>query len=147
MAAVDGRRRRLIRTAARHHATGECLMKTVLVLALLAAGAAASGACAAEGVAIHTDTAGELADTCAANPRQPAGDARINFCHGFAQGAIDVELHHAGEQKPFCFPHPSPSRAETMNQFVNWVRAMPDRRSMRSEEGLFKFLAERFPCK
>ena len=33
-----------------------------------------------------------------------------------------------------------------MNQFVNWVRAMPDRRSMPSTEGLFRFLAERFPC-
>ena len=122
-------------------------MKTVFALAVLASAAAASAACAAEGITIRTDTAGELADTCAANPRERAADARLNFCRGFAQGAIDVELHHAGEQKPFCFPHPSPSRAETMNQFVGWVHAMPDRRSMPSEEGLFKFLAERFPCK
>lgn len=123
-------------------------MKKVFPLAiLLLASAAAPSARAAEGVAIHTDTAGELADICAANPHQPAADLRLNFCRGFAQGAIDVELHHAGEQKPFCFPHPSPSRAETMNQFVTWVHATPDRRSMPSDEGLFKFLAERFPCK
>jgi hypothetical protein len=122
-------------------------MKTVFALALLTAATAMSDARAAEGITIRTDTTGELADTCAANPRQPGADARLNFCHGFAQGAIAVELHHAGEQKPFCFPRPSPSRAETMNQFVGWVRASPDRRSMPSEEGLFKFLAERFPCK
>ena len=122
-------------------------MKTVFALAVLASAVTTFGACAAEGITIRTNTAGELADTCAANPREPAADARLNFCRGFAQGAIDVELHHAGEQKPFCFPHPSPSRAETMNQFVGWVRAVPDRRSMPSAEGLFKFLAERFPCK
>ncbi|WP_428539052.1 Rap1a/Tai family immunity protein [Rhodopila sp.] len=128
-------------------------MKTVLAAALLASGVAVfsawavSAAWAAEEITIHTATAGELADTCAANPREPAADARLNFCRGFAQGAIDVEMHHAGEHKLFCFPHPSPSRAETMSQFVSWVRAMPDRSSMPSDEGLFKFLGERFPCK
>ena len=96
---------------------------------------------------LQARTAGELADLCAANPKEPLGDAKINFCHGFAQGAIDVELHHAGATKPFCFPHPGPSRTETMHQFVDWVRAVPDRGSMPSTEGLFRFLAERFPCK
>jgi hypothetical protein len=121
-------------------------MKTLFAVALLAAGLATSSAWAAEGITIRTNTAGELAENCAANPREPGADARINFCRGFAQGAIDVELRHAGDKKPFCFPSPSPSRAETMNQFVNWVRAMPDRRSMPSSEGLFRFLGERFPC-
>ena len=97
-------------------------------------------------VNLQARTAGDLAELCGANPKEALGDARINFCRGFAQGAIDVELRHAGDKKPFCFPSPSPSRAETMNQFVNWVRAMPDRRSMPSSEGLFRFLGERFPC-
>jgi Rap1a immunity proteins len=127
-------------------------MKTVFVLTLLASGVVAAGvatppAWGAEGINIRTNTAGELADNCGVNPREPGADARINFCRGFAQGAIDVELRHAGDKKPFCFPRPSPTRAETMSQFVNWVRAMPDRRSMPSTEGLFRFLAERFPCK
>jgi hypothetical protein len=122
-------------------------MKTLLALALLAAGLATSGARAAEGITIRTNTAGELAENCGVNPREPGADARINFCRGFAQGAIDVELRHAGDKKPFCFPNPTPSRAETMNQFVNWVRAMPDRRSLPSAEGLFRFLGERFPCR
>ena len=116
-------------------------------LTLIASAVAMPPARAAEGINIRTDTTGELADLCGVNPRERAADARRNFCEGFAQGAIDVELHTAGEQKPFCFPKPSPSRAETMTQFAAWVRAMPDRRSMPSEQGLFKFLAERFPCK
>ena len=122
-------------------------MRRLLATAILASGMAVASAQAAQPITIRTNTAGELADTCGVNPREPGADARLNFCRGFAQGAIDVELSHAGDKKPFCFPRPSPTRAETMSQFVNWVRAMPDRRSIPSSEGLFRFLAERFPCK
>ncbi len=122
-------------------------MKTFFAVALLASCVIASETWAAEGVTIRTNTAGELADICGTNPRERAADAKLNFCRGFAQGAIDVELHHDGDKKTFCFPKPAPTRAETMNQFVAWVHALPDRRSMPSAEGLFKFLDERFPCK
>ena len=126
-------------------------MNKLFALALLTFGVATTCgpmmAWGASGIAIHTNTAAELADVCGANPREPGADARLTFCRGFAQGAIDVELHHAGDKKPFCFPRPSPTRTETMNQFVAWVRASPDRGSMPSTQGLFKFLAERYPCK
>jgi hypothetical protein len=122
-------------------------MKRLLALAFVAAGLSVPIVKAAEPISIRTNTAGELAEACATNPREPAADAKLNFCRGFAQGAIDVELHHSGEKKPFCFPNPSPSRAATMNEFVGWVRSMPDRREMPSTEALFRFLAERFPCK
>jgi hypothetical protein len=122
-------------------------MKQFFVVAFLATGLAAAGAQAAQQLPIHTNTAGELADVCGVAPHTPGADEKINFCHGFAQGAIDVELSHAGDKKPFCFPKPSPTREETISQFVSWVRAMPDRRSIPSTEGLFRFLGERFPCK
>ncbi len=122
-------------------------MKRLLALVLLTQGLALSAAYAAEPISIRTNTAGELADACAANPRQPGADAKINFCHGFAQGAITVQLRVSADKKPFCFPSPAPSRSTTMSEFVAWVRAMPDRRDMPSSEGLFKFLGERYPCK
>ncbi|HYZ24787.1 MAG TPA: Rap1a/Tai family immunity protein [Rhodopila sp.] len=127
-------------------------MKLLITLAgagaiFCAVSVCAVGAGAAEPITIRTETAGELAENCGANPRQPGADARINFCHGYAQGAITVQQHYAGDKKLFCLPNPAPSRAETMNQFVAWVRANPDRRSMKSDVGLFKFLEERFPCK
>jgi hypothetical protein len=96
---------------------------------------------------IRARTAGDLADLCGANPKDPAGDAKINYCHGFAQAAVDVELKHAGGKKPFCFPSPAPTRAATLGEFVNWVRAMPAHRTEGAVDGLFKFLAERYPCK
>ena len=101
---------------------------------------------AAQPISLHVRTAGDLASYCGANPRDPAADAKINFCHGFAQGAIDVEFRHAGAQKPFCFPNPTPTRVATMREFVNWVRAAPDHRGMNAIDGLFTFLRERYPC-
>jgi hypothetical protein len=98
-------------------------------------------------VNIQARTAGELADLCAANPKDSQGDAKINFCHGFAQGAITVELRHPQGKKPFCFPSPTPNRTATMGEFVGWVRSMPDHRSVPAADGLFQFLGERFPCK
>ena len=73
-------------------------MRRLLATAILASGMAAAGAQAAEPITIRTNTAGELADTCGVNPREPGADARLNFCRGFAQGAIDVELSHAGDK-------------------------------------------------
>jgi len=96
---------------------------------------------------IQARTAGELADLCAANPKESQGDAKINFCHGFAQGVITVELRQPEGKKPFCFPNPPPNRTATMGEFVGWVRSMPDHRSVPAVDGLFRFLGERFPCK
>jgi hypothetical protein len=122
-------------------------MNRFLAFAVLASGLALTSAQSAQQLSIRTNTAGELAELCGTDPRSPAADEKINFCHGYAQGAIAVELGHAGDKKPFCFPSPAPTRQETMGQFVAWVKSMPDRRSIPAAEGLFRFLGERFPCK
>ena len=96
---------------------------------------------------LQARTAGDLAELCAANPKDPQGDAKINFCHGFAQGAITVELRHTEGKKPFCFPSPAPTRTATMSEFVTWVRALPDHKTPSAIDGLFQFLGERYPCK
>jgi hypothetical protein len=122
-------------------------MKTFFTIALLASGLVTSAGWAAQPIVIRAATAGELAENCGVNPRDPAADAKLNFCVGFAQGAIDVELHYAGDKKPFCIPKPGPTRQATMKEFANWVRAIPDRGSLEAAPGLFKFMGERFPCK
>jgi hypothetical protein len=122
-------------------------MTRLVAFALLATGLSFTAALAAQPISIRANTAGELAENCGANAREPAADAKINFCIGFAQGAIDVELHYAADKKPFCIPKPGPSRATTVSEFANWVRAMPDRGSMPAAPALIKFMGERFPCK
>jgi hypothetical protein len=118
-------------------------LATVALVSLLLA----QPALAQRALDIHARTAGDLADLCGANPKDPAGDSRINYCHGFTQGAVDVQLRVAGDKKPFCFPTPTPSRTATLGEFVSWVRAVPSRRGESALDGFFHFLAERFPCK
>ncbi len=127
-------------------------MKTFSCLALVASGllgfgVAVSSAQAAQQVTLHARTSGDLAELCAPNPKEPAADAKINYCHGFAQAAVDLELKHTGDKKPFCFPSPAPTRSATLGEFANWVRALPEHRTLPATDGLFQFLAQRFPCK
>ncbi len=95
---------------------------------------------------LHVRTAGDLAELCGANPKEPGADAKINYCHGFAQGVVDVEQMKAGDKKPFCFPSPAPTRAATLAQFVAWAHDSAHR-SEGAVDGLMHFLAERYPCK
>jgi hypothetical protein len=107
----------------------------------------APGSAAPPAVNLQARTAGDLADLCTANPEDALGAVRAGFCHGFAQGAIDDAFRRSGDKKPFCFPTPTPSRNATLAEFANWVRAQPERRTLPVIEGLFQFMAERFPCK
>jgi hypothetical protein len=102
---------------------------------------------AAQPISLHARSAGDLAALCAVDPGSPAADAKINYCHGYAQGAVDARMRFAGDQKPFCFPNPTPPRSATMKEFVAWVRSAPANRDQSAQDGLFKFLGERFPCK
>ena len=115
----------------------------VLTAALLAT----PPAMAQRGISIQARTAGELSDLCAANPKDPQGDAKINFCLGYGQGALSTELRSTEGKKTFCFPSPAPTRVATMTQFSEWVRALPDHKSLPAVDGFFRFLSERFPCK
>jgi hypothetical protein len=113
-------------------------------LAALAFVALPLSAHAQRSIGLHARTAGELAAMCSVNPHEPAAEAKINYCHGFAQGVVDVELMHG---KPFCWPSPPPSRDATLEQFVRWVRAQPDRARENPVIGLMQFLRDRYPCR
>jgi hypothetical protein len=126
---------------------------TVLALAVApfamqpAAAQSAAAPSAPKSINLRVSTARDLAELCGANPKEPGADARINFCHGFAQAAVEVQLMNNQEKKPFCFPSPAPRRSTTLKEFVNWVHAVPEHQSLSATTGLFQFLGERFPCK
>jgi hypothetical protein len=96
---------------------------------------------------LQARTAGELAALCGAKPGNSRAAAEITFCHGFAQGVVDLLLGTAGPTKPFCFPNPPPTRTATLAQFVDWVRSVPEHAQLPAAKGLAQFLGERFPCK
>ncbi len=118
---------------------------TLLAAATLFAASLSIGPAQAQAISLHVRNAGDLADMCSANPRDPTGDARLNYCNGFAQGVIDLELRHS-TARPFCFP-PDLKREVTMHDFASWVRAVPSRASEEPTGTLLRFLAERYPCK
>ena len=107
-----------------------------------------AGARAAQPVSLSANTAGQLAELCTAPPLKPGADAKVNFCRGFAQGAITVELAHAGDKKPFCFPDAGAVAGQNHEPVrrLGEGRARP-RRSAPSTEALFRFLGEQYPCK
>ena len=94
-------------------------------------------------------TTGDLVELCAATPDNALGTAAVNFCEGFAQGAVSVEMQNLAAfrgAKLFCMPNPAPSRNEALGEFVRWARASPDRLVQPPADGLFRFLGERYPC-
>jgi hypothetical protein len=115
------------------------------VLGLLAP----SAALAATEANFDAKTTGDLVELCAATPDNGLGTAAVNFCEGYFQGAVTVEMLNMAPvrgAKLFCLPNPPPTRAETMSAFVGWARAAPDRLTQSATDGLFGFLRERYPC-
>ena len=56
-------------------------------------------------------TVRDLIEICAPSKEDPMMTAAINYCHGFAQGAVIVEEAHEDHRdvrKLFCLPSPPP---------------------------------------
>jgi hypothetical protein len=54
-------------------------------------------------------TTGDLVELCTATPDNAIGTAAVNFCEGFAQGAVSVEMQNQAAfrgPKLFCLPNP-----------------------------------------
>jgi hypothetical protein len=124
-------------------------LAVVAGLAMLALVASHRAHAAATEASFSAKTTGDLADLCDPKSDSALDNAGVNFCQGFAQGAVTVELSHdAGSRsmKLFCLPDPLPSRNDAMADFVKWARAVPDRLSTPAADGLIRFLGDRYPC-
>ena len=91
----------------------------------------------------------DLIAICAPSPDDPRMTASVNFCHGFVEGAIIVEEANEarkGARKLFCLPSPRPPRGSELTNFIAWANGLPGRLDMPSIDGVFVYLAERFPC-
>jgi Rap1a immunity proteins len=108
-----------------------------------------SAADAATEANFDAKTTGDLVALCSAAPDNGVGTAALNFCEGYIQGAVTVEmLNMAGFRgsKLFCLPNPPPSRLQAISGFVNWARTAPDRMAQSATDGLFRFISEQYPC-
>ena len=92
---------------------------------------------------------GDLVRLCEAAPTNATGIAALHFCHGFAVGAYQYhQIAAAAEKKPplFCEPNPRPSRNEAVAGFVVWAQQSPKAMETPPVEGIFRYLAQRYPC-
>ena len=95
------------------------------------------------------NTVRDLIAICAADKDDPRMTAAVNFCHGFVEGAVIVEEaneSHKGARKLFCLPSPRPPRGSELINFTAWANEQPARLDMPSIDGMFIYLAQRFPC-
>jgi hypothetical protein len=68
-------------------------------------------------------TVRDLIEICAPAKEDPMMTAAINYCHGFAQGAVLVEGAHEGQpsaRKLFCLPAPQSAEGSEINKFIAW---------------------------
>jgi Rap1a immunity proteins len=94
-------------------------------------------------------TVRDLVAICAPAQDDPMMTAAINYCQGFAQGAVLVEEAHEdrpGARKLFCLPSPRPAAGSEISKFIAWANARPDRLDGPAIDGMFIYLAETYPC-
>jgi hypothetical protein len=94
-------------------------------------------------------TVRDLIAICAPEPSDPMMTAAVNFCHGYAEGAVIVEEAHEaqrGARKLFCLPKPPPPRGSELTSFIAWANEQPARLNMPAIDGVFIYLAGKYPC-
>lgn len=94
-------------------------------------------------------TVRDLIEICAPVEEDPMMSAAINYCHGFAQGAVLVEEAHEDHRdvrKLFCLPSPRPASGSEITKFIAWANALPSRLDEPAVDGMFIYLAETYPC-
>ncbi len=95
-------------------------------------------------------TVRDLIAICTPANDDPRMTGAINYCHGFAEGAVIVELANTsqrGGHKLFCLPTPAPSSESELTSFVTWANQEPARLVEPAIDGMFRYLAQKYPCK
>ena len=98
----------------------------------------------------EVQTTETLINLCTASPDDPLYHQAVNFCHGYLVGAYryyEAAGSGPGGLKLVCLPDPPPSRNDTIDMFIEWVRAHPKHWQEKPVETEFRFLMQKWPCK
>jgi len=126
-------------------------------LGVLAAGAALSAGLLlpAARAAVTQDnfppkTTADLVALCTAQKDDPLATAALNYCHGFAEGAVEIALSYSAvgpqSHRPFFLPSPAPSHDQATSDFAAWANADPKRLDQPAAVGLVSYLIDHYPC-
>ena len=117
--------------------------------AALASGGPTLASAAVTASQLPPQTVSDLIAICTPGQDDPLMATAEGFCHGFAEGAVIVEEAHEeqrGARKLFCLPSPRPPRGSELTSFVAWAKEQPARLQMPAIDGLFIYLAGKYPC-
>jgi hypothetical protein len=92
----------------------------------------------------------DVVDVCSVAKTDPYYTAAINFCHGYGVGTFDVYqalMSRPGARHFVCMSEPRPPRSQVIEQFVAWMNAHPQYDNEHPTNAIFKFFAEKWPCK
>jgi len=121
----------------------------LMICLLLSAACGGIAAAAVTGGEFPPRTVGDLIALCSAGKDDPNMTAALNYCRGYTEAAVVVEMaheHQARARKLFCLPSPRPNRKEALAAFAAWAKAEPARLDRPAIDGMFLFLAETYPC-
>ena len=109
-------------------------------------GLAAPARAADEG-AFQARTTAQLVALCGTPPSDPVYAQSVQFCHGFAAGALS---YHRATRPPGARPShcglPA-TRQEAVDRFVVWARANPRYAADNPANALFRFLDANYACR
>jgi hypothetical protein len=95
-------------------------------------------------------TTADLVALCTAKQQDPLAVAAVNFCQGFAEGAVEIVLSYSAaspqSHRPFCLPAPAPSLDQAASDFASWAGSDPSRLQKPAAVGLITYLIDRYPC-
>lgn len=117
-----------------------------LAATITAAALAPPAAGAVPESAFEARTTAQLAELCATPRMDPAYAQAVQFCHGFAAGALS---YHRAAQRPGAGPaycNLPMTRQEAVDRFVAWTRANPQFATENPANSLFRFLDASYPC-
>ena len=103
-----------------------------------------------EQVDFEVDTARNLFNLCTVTSSDPLYKEAINFCHGYLVGAYDyykAATIGPGGKRLVCPPDPAPSRNDSINMFIEWLKVHPQYMGDEAVDTEFRFLMEKWPCK
>lgn len=90
----------------------------------------------------------ELVAVCSTAPGEQDYASAVAFCHGVLAGAYGYyDASTPATQRFVCVPDPAPKRSQVANDFVAWAKARPQQMSAHAIDTLFRFAAEKFPCR
>jgi len=124
------------------------LNPTLCAIAVAVAAAGGAPANAAPPDSYRVRTAGDLVAVCSTAAGAADHGTAIAFCHGVLAGAYGYyDTSTPPAQRFVCPPDPAPKRSQVAEDFIAWSKARPQLMNNHAIDTLFRFAAEKYPCR